>query len=129
MDRQQSRQFAAGPEGLSAVRAFVREAISGVDQEMAEDIELLASEVATNVVQHAQTDYEVHVLHDDEAIRVEVADRSSVIPALRSLAIDADRGRGLLLLERLADAWGAQEAPAGKIVWFEMAHPTRSLPR
>ncbi|HZT67364.1 MAG TPA: ATP-binding protein [Acidimicrobiales bacterium] len=127
MVRLQSRRFAADPRDIASVRAFVREAVQGVDEEMADDIELLASEVATNVVEHAHTDYQVRVRQEEGAIRVEVADGSSVIPAVRSLALNADRGRGLMLLEHMADSWGAQEAPDGKIVWFEMARPDSPL--
>jgi anti-sigma regulatory factor (Ser/Thr protein kinase) len=126
MDRRQSRRFSPGPEAVASVRAFVREAIKGVDEEVAYDVELLASEVATNVVEHARTDYEVHIFHDRGAIRVEIADESSVIPAVKALAVDADRGRGLLLLEHVADAWGAQESQEGKIVWFEVVHSSRA---
>ena len=105
------------------MRRFVREALASLDQEAVDDGILLVSEVATNVVEHARTIYEVRVIQEGQWARVEIADGSGVIPAVRDLAVDADRGRGLMLLKRLAAAWGVEERPDGKCVWFEVQSP------
>lgn len=119
--KRHTRHFPAEARSVSAVRRFVRGAVGPGWEDLAEDAVLLASEIATNVVEHARTDYEVRVLGDGRRLRVEVADGSSVIPAVRDLALDSERGRGLVLLEKLAAAWGAEEGRDGKIVWFELA--------
>ncbi len=121
----ETRRFAAEPASVLSVRQFVRGALVALDPEAVEDGILLVSEVATNVVQHARTDYEVRVIRRGGWARIEVADGSGVIPAVRDLAVDADRGRGLMLLKRLASAWGIEERPDGKCVWFELQEPPR----
>lgn len=114
------RAFPADPATVVSVRRFVREALNPLDPNTVEDGVLLASEVATNVVEHARTVYEVRVIQEGDWARIEVADGSGVLPAVRDLAEDADRGRGLLLLQRIASAWGIEERPSGKCVWFEL---------
>ena len=120
----QRAHFAPRPETVAAVRRFIRECLPDADPEIVHDATVLASEVATNVVDHALTDYEVRIRVSDRVLRVEIADGSSVIPAVKDLALDADRGRGLHMLAGLAQAWGVEEGPTGKDVWFELAlHP------
>jgi hypothetical protein len=38
----------------------------------------------------------------------------------RRFGPEASTGRGLLLVEELADAWGTDVGPQGKTVWFEL---------
>ena len=61
-------------------------------------------------------------------MRVEVRDGSSILPAVRDAARDAERGRGLALIESLADDWGISQERRGKSVWFEVP-PEVSQPR
>lgn len=122
MTHKRSRRFAAAPESVAAVRAFVREAVHDMDKQKAEDIELLSSELASNVVEHAgRTDYEVRVLTGLDTVTVEVADGSSILPAIKNLAIDAERGRGLKLLQLIAQSWGTRQEQDGKTVWFKIS--------
>jgi len=116
----EKRRFPADPGTVISVRHFVREYLEPLDRDTVEDCVLLVSEVATNVVQHARTVYEVRVIQEGDWARVEVADGSGVLPAVRDLAEDGDRGRGLLLLQRLSSAWGVEERTTGKCVWFEV---------
>jgi anti-sigma regulatory factor (Ser/Thr protein kinase) len=116
----ETRHFPADTATVVLVRHLVRELLEPLDRDTVEDCVLLVSEVATNVVQHARTVYEVRVLQEGAWARIEVADCSEVLPAVRVLAEDADRGRGLLLLQRLSSAWGVEERPTGKCVWFEV---------
>lgn len=86
-----------------------------------EDVKLLVSELVTNAVVHAGSDVEVAVrlLHD--AVRIEVVDRApaaSLRPSDPSQ--DAESGRGLLLVETMASAWGVESVDGGKAVWFEV---------
>jgi anti-sigma regulatory factor (Ser/Thr protein kinase) len=122
-----SRHFEPTPQSVRAVRSYLREVLGDADEEVLADAELLASEVSANVVAHALTDYEVRVLTEGDRVRIEIADGSSVIPAIKDMAEDSEEGRGLVLLEGLADAWGAEERAGGKIVWFELT-PSRRQP-
>ena len=119
--RSRRARFPPEPESVADVRRFLRESLGDVDPERVHDAALLASEVAANVVEHAHTDYEVRIWLADQVLRVEIADGSSVIPAVTDLAVDAERGRGLHLLASIARAWGVEESPTGKDVWFELA--------
>jgi hypothetical protein len=60
----------------------------------------------------------LHVLSD--RIRIDVADGSPVVPAVKEYGPDAATGRGLTLFTTLASDWGVHTVPGGKIVWFEL---------
>jgi anti-sigma regulatory factor (Ser/Thr protein kinase) len=100
----------------------------------AEDVEWVLSqlltEVVTNAVLHAGSEVVVvlRALAGRAALRCEVSDASSVRPRRRHHSPDATTGRGLVLLEHLADDWGigtgletGTGAGAGKTVWFEVS--------
>ena len=82
-------------------------------------VEVLISELATNVVRHARTLFTVTVAWDGATLRVEVSDASPLTPRPQ-LATDTDRegGRGLLLVDAIATAWGVDLHPHSKTVWF-----------
>ena len=57
-------------------------------------------------------------------VRVEVTDRGSGTPAMRSPGPDDPTGRGLLIVNMLAKSWGVEHrAAAGNSVWFTLAAP------
>lgn len=56
-------------------------------------------------------------------LRVEVHDRASQRPQPRTPGEDASSGRGLLLVQALADDWGVQPRGEGKVTWFELVCP------
>ena len=87
---------------------------------MVECAALLTSELVTNAVLHAGAPFSVtlHLLAD--RIRVDVADGSAAIPAVKEYSADAATGRGLTLFNTLASDWGVQVVPGGKSVWFEL---------
>lgn len=86
-----------------------------------DDAILLADELVTNAVRHAGGATALLVCGTPSWLRVEVTDSSPVPPALTEPRPGHDRGRGLLLVERLSSAWGTQLLPpGGKVVWFEM---------
>lgn len=84
------------------------------------DVELVASELVTNVIRHAKTDLVVSLQVDVDKVRIEVADGSAIMPAARDL-IDGTGGAGLRLVEAISDRWGADQRPDGKVVWAEIA--------
>jgi anti-sigma regulatory factor (Ser/Thr protein kinase) len=118
VDDDRRRKFDLTPENVRAVRSFVREIAvkSGADPDAAA---VLASELAANAVVHANTDFEVHVPERDEAFRVEVInDAPEIIVALRDPSDDS--GRGLHIVDALAQRWGTESTADQKIVWFEL---------
>ena len=79
------------------------------------------SELATNAVIHAQSDFSV-VLHAcGGGVRIEVCDGSSVAPILRDLtSVVAPSGRGVALVAKLATRWGSESTYEGKTVWADL---------
>ncbi len=89
--------------------------------ELADDAELVTSELVTNALLHTDTPVTVKVGVDADTLRVEVHDECSELPVPGVLRPDAMSGRGLLLVERLTQRWGVTRVPvAGKCVWFEL---------
>jgi anti-sigma regulatory factor (Ser/Thr protein kinase) len=83
-------------------------------------VELLTSELVTNAVLHARTSVTVRVVRCDDAVRVEVADGSPAVPTPRLYSDDAVTGRGLQLVESLAERWGVEAGGGAKTMWFEV---------
>ncbi|GAA1396328.1 hypothetical protein GCM10009639_32320 [Kitasatospora putterlickiae] len=115
---------AADLVGVGAVRHRLRAALGlwGVP-ELADTAELLTSELVTNALRHTgQGAVFDAVLTGDQRLRVEVHDGAARLPGRRrDPDMYATSGRGLLLVEALADSWGVQLRGDGKVTWFELA--------
>lgn len=101
-------------------RRFLRSFLdsNGLDGDVVASAELVLSEVVTNAVLHAHTEFEV-VLHlDDEVLRVEVTDQNPHLPVQRRYADQATTGRGMELVATYALDCGVEAGPDGKTVWF-----------
>jgi len=114
-------RFEADTDSVRSVRRWVSDVASEWLLAEVETIVLLASELATNAVLHARTEYEVRVsLIEGETIRMEVFDHNSRLPSIASVPTDATSGRGLLIVQALASSWGIDNHSDGKTVWFEL---------
>jgi anti-sigma regulatory factor (Ser/Thr protein kinase) len=92
----------------------------GADVDLGE-VTLLADELTANAVRHAGGATEILIQGSADGVCVEVTDPSPAMPAPRRPGPSDDKGRGLLLVERLASAWGTRTPPTGgKTVWFEL---------
>lgn len=84
--------------------------------------ELLTCELVTNALIHTDQGAVVTATLAPGGLRVEVHDFTPVLPEpYVPSADDGTHGRGLLLVQALADAWGVRAHEAGKVVWFELA--------
>ncbi|MFE3881499.1 SpoIIE family protein phosphatase [Streptomyces lydicus] len=117
----------ADPSGTAEVRSALRRTL---DQWRAgavmHNIEVAASELIANALTHTESGALVSMELLPGAprrIRLEVEDRSSRWPRRRSPGETATSGRGLMLVEALADEWGAEPRGAGKALWCEFAVP------
>lgn len=88
--------------------------------ELLETTRLLVSELVINAVLHARTGAELVLRTGSGRLRVEVSDGSTDVPRLQVDSPSAPTGRGLLIVDRLADTWGVDLDPGGKTVWFEL---------
>ncbi|WP_299531920.1 SpoIIE family protein phosphatase [uncultured Streptomyces sp.] len=115
------------PEALSAARHMIRAAVRAWGAgERADEIELAADELMTNALMHTDGGaiVTVRVLAGPERrLRVDVEDRSSALPRPREAGEDGVSGRGLMLVDRLADAWGVESRGSGKSVWCAFQIP------
>ncbi|MFI1432125.1 SpoIIE family protein phosphatase [Streptomyces lydicus] len=117
----------ADPEGLSAARHMIRAAVRAWGAaERSEEIELVADELITNALLHTDGEAVVNIRmpHSVERrLRLEVEDHSSSLPRRREPGEAGVSGRGLLLVDRLADVWGVEPRGGGKCVWCEFNCP------
>ncbi|THA25383.1 GAF domain-containing protein [Streptomyces sp. RKND-216] len=94
------------------------------DGDQADGAVLMLSEMLTNVLVHTDGDAlmvaEISGDPGTRLLRVDVTDSSDELPHRRSPGELASSGRGLLLLDTLADAWGVEPRGDGKCTWFEL---------
>ncbi len=121
-DRRVSRWLPLDPTSAGAARRFVADVLPQWElPDLTDSVSLLVSELVTNAVLHTTGDVEVAMQHLPDRLRVEVSDESERLPAPRSADEEDTGGRGLLILEVLAQDWGIDLRGAGKAVWFEIA--------
>ncbi|MGA5551601.1 ATP-binding protein [Streptomyces pseudogriseolus] len=87
--------------------------------------ELIVGELAANAVTHGRVsgrDFRLLLYVVGDTLRIEVTDtRGDRLPCPQHSADDAESGRGLLLVEALADRWGVVPGPPPlKTVWAEV---------
>ncbi|MEU1346849.1 SpoIIE family protein phosphatase [Streptomyces sp. NPDC005775] len=117
------------PEALSSARHMIRAAVRAWGaKERADEVELAADELTTNALMHTDGGaiVTIRVLTGPERrLRVDVEDRSSALPRRRDAGEAGVSGRGLMLVDQLADAWGVESRGTGKCVWCEFVIPPR----
>jgi anti-sigma regulatory factor (Ser/Thr protein kinase) len=108
----------AVPEARKALRELLRHWGRPGRSEIAE---LLTSELVTNALIHTDHDAVLTATVGSRGLRVEVRDFGARRPTLRvPNADEGTHGRGLILVQSLADAWGVRAHGVGKAVWFEL---------
>ncbi len=88
--------------------------------ELIDTVELLVSELVTNALRHGAGDIGLRLIRAGSLL-CEVRDDGHELPALRHAEVTDESGRGLQLVTALADRWGTQRTPTGKVVWFEQS--------
>jgi anti-sigma regulatory factor (Ser/Thr protein kinase) len=114
-----SASWAADRRNIRAARAFVAGALRGWDAlELSESAVLVVSELATNAVVHAGSDFRVTLQLLPEGLLLRVDDASSRQPTPRQHSSSRTDGRGLALLDGLCCGWGTVlDEQGGKSVW------------
>jgi hypothetical protein len=72
----------------------------------------------TNGVVHTSGPVSIGLDRRGAGVLVRVVDTSRVLPVRRRRSMSATTGRGVALLEDLADDWGVHTSEAGKVIWF-----------
>ncbi|MGH9154333.1 MAG: ATP-binding protein [Acidimicrobiales bacterium] len=118
----EERTFAGHPSSVRAARAFVARVLADLDPPRLECVVLKVSELEANSVGHADTSFHVAVITSDRGLRIEVTDQGRGSPVLRAMQSCEPSGRGLHIVDNLADTWGVSDHDgAGKTVWFSLA--------
>ncbi|MEU7402677.1 ATP-binding protein [Streptomyces sp. NPDC044948] len=122
--RHLSLQLSPTPRGARLARLLATEQLGtwGLPSHPAE---LIVAELAANAVTHGRVpgrDFRLLLYVVGDTLRIEVTDtRGDRLPCPQQAATDAESGRGLLLVETLADRWGVVPGPPPrKTVWAEV---------
>ncbi len=111
-------------ESPREARRFVARILGDWDCEAQIDtVTLLVSELVGNAVLHTTSEIELSIRRVPGVLRVDVVDRSTLLPKRREAGESDETGRGSDLVELVAAAWGITGRPDGKSVWFEIAVP------
>ncbi|MEU7176971.1 MULTISPECIES: ATP-binding SpoIIE family protein phosphatase [Streptomyces] len=115
----------AEPERIAEARRQIRDLLHDwADPDQVDSAVLMVSEMVTNVLMHTDGDAlliaEISGAAGGRRIRVDVADGSDELPHRRSPGELASSGRGLVLMDLLAGAWGVDPRGDGKSTWFEL---------
>jgi hypothetical protein len=85
------------------------------------DVNVVASELVSNVVRHTDDGGRMDAW-DDDPLRLEVHDTSPELPITDPSA--SAGGRGLRIIDALCSDWGAEPTSEGKVVWAEVNRPS-----
>ena len=120
---QMQARLAPSLASVRTARDLVAEACHAWNLPRAHDAWLIMSELATNAVEHAGTNFVVTVSVNDTRLHLAVRDGATRFPHLSEPAPIGqqaplnERGRGLHRVHATADAWGAMPTRGGKVVW------------
>ncbi|MEV5506240.1 ATP-binding protein [Streptomyces orinoci] len=113
-------------KAVPLAREFAHRTLAVWQVRRADDVLLCVSELATNALRHGVPPGREFLLHlwllEDRTLRVEVHDSGPGFPRVLAPAVgEQESGRGLVLVDALADKWGVGERDPGKVVWCEFA--------
>ncbi|MEU1074633.1 MULTISPECIES: ATP-binding protein [unclassified Streptomyces] len=119
--------------GVKTARDWTREHLArlGWDRtapDLVDSVVLTVSELVTNAHVHARSDAQLLLTWDETCLHVTVHDASPQVPEPRHAGEEATGGRGLLLLDALADDWQVYRCPRGKDVTACFQPPAPRLP-
>lgn len=113
--------FACDPASVRAARRFIVECVEVLGLQRLPDVQLMVSELATNAVFHAKSQFDVILERvDSKTVRVEVRDFGQGTPTVIPGETGSPGGRGLKIVDLLAQTWGVEkrQAAPGKTTWF-----------
>ena len=112
------------PQSVRQARNFFRSNADrlGVSASVREAGSLAVSEIVTNAVRYGAGPIELRTMLERSSIRVEVSDRGAAMPVATSAEPDMTGGRGLGIIDAVAQAWGCDRHRdgGGKTVWFTL---------
>jgi anti-sigma regulatory factor (Ser/Thr protein kinase)/anti-anti-sigma regulatory factor len=121
------RNLPPRPDAAAEARMSTADACAqwGVPIQVAERLLVIVTELVGNAVRHAGTPIELSLHCSPHYIHVRVRDRSESLPAMRGPAYpDAESGRGLMIVDAFASAWGSKPTADGKVIWATIRRPS-----
>ncbi|MBM9618015.1 ATP-binding protein [Streptomyces zhihengii] len=119
-----SRTLRREPESAASARRLVRTALSAWGlADLADGAALIVSELVSNAVRHGRRE-SIRVFVErpgPSRVRVGVVDFSHRLPRRGECEARSEGGRGLAIVEALAENWGVERLSWGKRVWAELA--------
>jgi len=110
------------PSQVAAARRFIRTTLAGWAAGRFEwAAEALVSELATNAVIHARTNFRVTVSLDTGCLVLQVADDSPLPPVRRRFESTATTGRGMRLVQALSSSWSVTVEGNSKVITCVLA--------
>ncbi|MFC5215127.1 ATP-binding protein [Streptomyces coerulescens] len=96
-------------------RTFTAQAMRrwGGAEDIVEAAVLIVCELTTNAIRHGSGPVTLRLLLKPHALHIEVHDGSVLPPVKRTARRDEDSGRGMLIVDALADTWSCGTAPEG----------------
>jgi anti-sigma regulatory factor (Ser/Thr protein kinase) len=120
-ERRQASETFGGHDDVQRARWF---AVAAVEQwghgRSLDVLALVVTELVTNAVVHGGGSCVLRLEPGSGHVLVEVADSTSLVPAVRATDPDREQGRGMLLVDAMTAAWGVDVSPAGKVVWAQV---------
>ncbi|MFP5257199.1 MAG: ATP-binding protein [Acidimicrobiia bacterium] len=119
-----TRRFGRDVAEIPRSRHYVADVLERAGAEATDALLLVASELITNAVRHGDGEVELRVIVEPECVRLEVLDggHAAVTAPTENPAPSALGGRGLLLVQGVADRWGSEFETDGRtLVWAEVA--------
>lgn len=107
------------PSSVPRARRFVV-ALDFAARSDQERLALLTAEIVTNAVLHARTPMRLEAAEVRGGVRVSVTDGNTNPPVMKDYGPTSPTGRGLHIVDAMADRWGFDESDSGKTVWFEL---------
>jgi anti-sigma regulatory factor (Ser/Thr protein kinase) len=119
------RTFPSTTQSVVRARRLAIETLTGLDPQLTDAFAVMVSELVTNSVRHAASEFTVAIDRDAHRVRVAVSDLGEQRPSMRNPDPTEQSGRGLQIVNALSDDWGIMETPgrSGKTVWFVVALP------
>ena len=114
------RHFPNSARSVAGARRFVSESLSDLPPDALDELTLMVSELATNSVIHTTTGFRVTLNRTDHDVRIEVTDTGAGNPTMQTTPPHGTHGRGLQIVDSLANNWGItrQHEGDGRTVWI-----------
>jgi anti-sigma regulatory factor (Ser/Thr protein kinase) len=106
---------------VAGARRLLADFVTGkVTPAVVEDALLLSSELTTNAVIHAHTEFSLAAVLTTDVLHISVTDGQRSPPILTHPVRGAVGGWGMHLVDAVAARWGVEQLDTGKRVWFEL---------